>query len=154
MSPCPPDDRRPCSLSVRIDRYERCPSPVRHHHHRHYEQPSQQQQQQQQLKPSTDAAAYYHCVWHADDAADDADGDDAMRVPVVVCEDESSSCAAAAADNDPHPAAQPRPAGTGCSDVMAASSDVTTPDHEQLRHHRGSWPEDAFAEHLTEMRSC
>jgi len=87
-----------------------------------------------------------------------------MPIPVV-CEPERNSVAAAAGgdDDDDSPVSacsmsDQRPVQLdvnvnvhGCCSDVIASTDVTAP--EQLRH-RSSWPEDALAEHLMDMRSC
>lgn len=136
-----------------VGRHERRPSPLRHHHHQHH----QQQSQQHHLK----APGCYHCVW-----PDNDDDDDSVPIPVV-CECEPGSvaaaavAAAAAADS---PSSSPdgvdrRPAQHDVivnsrhdyhSDVIALT-DVLAPEH--LRQ-CCSWPEDAPAERLTDLRSC
>ena len=96
-------------------------------------------------------------MWRAND------DDESLPIPVV-CERESSSPDAAAAA-----AVSPSSSGASVerqpalldvnvtsrherhSDVMASTDLTCTPEH--LRH-CSSWPEDALAEHLTDMRSC
>jgi len=91
-------------------------------------------------------------VWRA------AGDDESLPIGLpVVCEHEASSPAAAAAagsqassSSSADRAPIPLDVNVCASDVME-SAEVTAPD--QLRH-RCSWPEEALAEHLTDMRSC
>lgn len=91
-------------------------------------------------------------MWHAND------DDESLPVGLpVVREHQPSPVAAAAAAAADSPASSCSSADRQPTQLdvhvnsRQASSDVTAP--EQLRH-RSSWPEDALAEHLMDMRSC